>query len=168
MELLKRKWRYWLLKSELYCTPLQNPRFFESPLQDLPVPVVGPAGIDLEMPSIFPMPYTADTSSHRRLRQAGGTDPEQFAVLASLAGVLVKPFNWRLSPGLRRDGRHVLVYGDNPGPSEYIAVPAWTMTAPILDERLVLYGHRDPDETTSYPDFEKRNIQVIAGSLRTV
>ncbi|KND88453.1 hypothetical protein TOPH_06839 [Tolypocladium ophioglossoides CBS 100239] len=101
-------------------------------------------------------------------REDGCMDPEQLAVLASLAEGLVWSFNWRLSLGLRRDGRHV--ESEDGGPTDYIPVvsPAWTKEAPVLDERLILHKYSDPDDTRSDPDFDKRNIQATTAALRTV
>jgi hypothetical protein len=102
-------------------------------------------------------------------REDGCVDPEQFAALASLAEALVWSFNWRYSLGLRRNGRHV----DNDSVAlvmqEKYSAPAWTIQAPVLDKRLVLHSNDNyPNDTSSDPDFEKRNIQAGTAALRTV
>ncbi|KAG8407297.1 hypothetical protein J3458_020787 [Metarhizium acridum] len=97
-------------------------------------------------------------------REDGCTDPEQLAVFASLAEALIWSFNWRLSLGLRRDGRHV------EGNTEYptLSVPTWTNEGPVLDKRLILHKYNDPNDTSSDPDFDKRHIQASSAALRTV
>ncbi|KHN95249.1 uncharacterized protein MAM_06960 [Metarhizium album ARSEF 1941] len=94
----------------------------------------------------------------------GCTDPEQLAVFASLAEALVWSFNWRLSLGLRRNGRHV----ESGSPVDYFSAPSWTHHVPALDERLILHKYHDPNDKSSDPDFDKRNIQASSASLRTV
>ncbi|KAL6850790.1 hypothetical protein ACO1O0_007916 [Amphichorda felina] len=104
-------------------------------------------------------------------REDGCTDPEELAVLASLAEALVDSFNWRLSLGLRRDGRHVEEEGDDDGgPADYVAYhnPVWTESAPVLPERLILHKYSDPHDASSHPLFDKRNIKATTAALRTV
>lgn len=101
----------------------------------------------------------------------GCTNPEQYAVMASLAEDLVDAFNWRLGLGLRRDGDHTyrrLDTGRSPSPFKSEASPRWAKKAVRLDERLVLHDFPNPEFSASNPAFAKRNIQASGGSLRTV
>lgn len=99
----------------------------------------------------------------------GCVDPEQYAVMASLAEDLVDAFNWRLEWGLRSDGNHTSRQSDGtPAPFEPEICPEWTKKVRGLDERFVLHDMRDPELTASNPHFIKRNIQASGGSLRTV
>ena len=45
------------------------------------------------------------------------TDPLRYAMLASIVEGLVAAFNWRLSNGQRKDGKHVRRLIENPFPS---------------------------------------------------
>lgn len=96
-------------------------------------------------------------------REDGCLDTEQLAVMASLAEAVVASFNWRLSLGLRRGGPPVEQDDFTP-----LAAPAWTENAPILKERLFLHAYDDPDDKSSSPDFNKRNIQASTAAMRTV
>lgn len=102
-------------------------------------------------------------------QEGGYQDPEQYAVLASLAEALVYSFNWRLDLGLRRDGRHVDRLEDESA-AEYVPYrcPAWTVAVPALETRLILHDYGDSTVTGSSDFFEKRNIQASAAALRTV
>lgn len=101
-------------------------------------------------------------------REDGCTDPEQLAVLASLAEGLIWSFNWRLGLGMRRDGRHV--ESEDGSPVDYVpyAPPVWTEAAPVLPQRFILHSYNDPEDSSSDPDFDKRNIQATTAALRTV
>lgn len=99
-------------------------------------------------------------------REDGCTNAEQLAVLASLAEALICSFNWRLSLGLRRD--RPPVEDEDHGLVDHFSMPAWAEDVPRLEERLLLHKHRDPNDSRSDPDFQKRNVQAITGSLTTV
>lgn len=104
-------------------------------------------------------------------RDYGCADPEQYAVLASLAEDLVDAFNWRLELGLRRDGEHTyrrIDAGRVPTPFEPATCPPWAKRVPRLDERLILHELPDPGLCASNRVFDRRNIQASGGSLRTV
>lgn len=99
----------------------------------------------------------------------GCVDPEQYAVMASLAEDLVDAFNWRLEWGLRRDGNHTSRQSDGtPAPFVPEVCPEWTKKVRGLDERFILHDMRNPELTASNPYFIKRNIQASGGCVRTV
>lgn len=104
-----------------------------------------------------------DPRDLRDPREDGCVDTEQLAVMASLAEAVVASFNWRLSLGLRRDGPPV--EGDNYTPLEN---PVWAEHAPVLQARLYVHAYDDPDDKSSNPDFDKRNIQASTAAMRTV
>lgn len=91
-------------------------------------------------------------------------DAEQYAVMASLAEVLVRSFEWRIEIGLRRDGS-----ADGPDdakpPERIECCPAWTAEVPGLAEELII----DPDDVRYFDSpFHKRNIIASTGHFRTV
>lgn len=77
-------------------------------------------------------------------------------------------FSWRLCLGLRRDRKHVK--NDDGSPVDYVphAHPVWTEASPAPDERFILHSYSDPDDTSSNPFFDKRNIQATIAALKTV
>ncbi|KAI1770759.1 hypothetical protein F4818DRAFT_252447 [Hypoxylon cercidicola] len=105
----------------------------------------------------------------------GCTDPEQYAVMASLAEALADSFNWRLGWGFRRDGNHV-ERDDLRTPMEFTPVkpPSWASSVPALEETLIIHdygrqiGSDDSYFTGSVQPFEKRNIEASTASLRTI
>ncbi|AEO53069.1 hypothetical protein MYCTH_2114025 [Thermothelomyces thermophilus ATCC 42464] len=93
-------------------------------------------------------------------------DLEQYAVMASLAEVLVKSFMWRLELGLRRHDTAIMNRNVDPPPFVPEVCPSWTAKVPPLTEKLAI----DPEEADRYFDspFHHRNIYTATGSFYTV
>jgi len=90
-------------------------------------------------------------------------DPEQYAVMASLAEVLVLSFLWRLEIGLRRNGA---AEGPEAEPPEVLeCCPPWTAKVPRLDKELII----NPDDIMYFDSpFHSRNITTSTGHFYTV
>ena len=91
------------------------------------------------------------------------SDREQYAIMASLAEMLVEAFRWRLGIGLRRNGDIEGV--DGPPPRELEYRPSWTAKVPPLTEKLII--HPDHEQYFESP-FHDRNIITTAGYFFTV
>ncbi|KAI5861528.1 hypothetical protein GGS23DRAFT_137914 [Durotheca rogersii] len=90
-------------------------------------------------------------------------DPEQYAVMASLAEVLVNSFMWRLEIGLRRNGD--IEGPDGAPPTVLEFCPAWTANVPPLKEKLII----NPDDELYFDSpFHDRNIITATGHFYTV
>jgi hypothetical protein len=85
-------------------------------------------------------------------------DPGQYAVMASLAEVLVDSFMWRLELGLRRNDSQIMNRMVDPPPPFVAEVPP-------LKEKLVL----DPDEDVYFDSpLHRRNIYMSTGWFYSV
>ncbi|KAL2167755.1 hypothetical protein VTG60DRAFT_851 [Thermothelomyces hinnuleus] len=92
-------------------------------------------------------------------------DPEQYAVMASLAEVLADSFVWRLELGMRRTDRPIVSRSEDPPPCPPEVAPPWTARVGPLKEKLVL----DPDEDEYFDSpFHRRNIYMATGWFYTV
>lgn len=90
-------------------------------------------------------------------------DEEQYAVMASLAEVLVLACNWRNEIGLRRSGE---ILGPKSSPPKYWEeTPTWTANVAKLDYELVLDAQGDVSQDNP---FKKRGIIASTGSFYTV
>lgn len=92
-------------------------------------------------------------------------DPEQYAVMASLAEVLVESFMWRLELGLRRDDKPIMNRMVDPPPFTPELCPAWAAKVPPLDEKLLV--HPEEDGYIDSP-LHRRNIYHSTGWFYTV
>lgn len=101
-------------------------------------------------------------------RLYGCTNPEQYAVMASLCQELVTSFNWRLELGLRRGLRNFAEREDPdvPVPYEPYLCPEWARLAPALEEELPL--HKIPEFSRPTEAYKLRNILAIGGNLYSV
>lgn len=104
-----------------------------------------------------------------RWRLADIADPEdnntqRYAILASTVETLVQAFNWRLSLGLRRDGRRVTRKEIESSPPPEERAPTWTRHVGRLDEHLDLCG---TPNTKTHP-FSQRNIAVNTGYFYSI
>lgn len=97
-------------------------------------------------------------------RKYGCTDPEQYAVMASLCEELVASFNWRLELGLRR-GLGNFAEREDPVPYEPYVCPGWARLAPALGEELPL--HKMSESSRSTETFAQRKIVAFGGNLYT-
>ncbi|KAK4251978.1 hypothetical protein C7999DRAFT_36975 [Corynascus novoguineensis] len=94
-------------------------------------------------------------------------DPEQYAVMASLAEVLAESFVWRLELGMRRTDRSIISRSEEcPPPFAPEVPPPWTAKVPALKKKLII----DPEEEDNYFDspFHRRNIYMATGWFYTV
>ncbi|KAL2757561.1 hypothetical protein ACRALDRAFT_1060901 [Sodiomyces alcalophilus JCM 7366] len=92
-------------------------------------------------------------------------DPEQYAVMASLAEVLVESFMWRLELGLRRSDKAIMNrYRDPPSLVPEVC-PTWATKVAPLKEKLLI--HPDEDRYFDSP-FHRRNIYMSTGHFYTV
>ncbi|KAK4242143.1 hypothetical protein C8A03DRAFT_40561 [Achaetomium macrosporum] len=93
-------------------------------------------------------------------------DPEQYAIMASLAEVLVESFTWRLELGLRRNDTQIMNRtAADPPPFVPEVSPSWTAKVPPLKEKLVI--HPDEDAYFDSP-LHRRNIYMSIGWFYTV
>jgi hypothetical protein len=93
-------------------------------------------------------------------------DLEQYAVMASLAEVLVESFIWRLELGLRRNDKSIMNRTLDPPPFVLeICPPPRTAKVPHLEEKLVM--HPEEDEYFDSP-LHRRNIFMSTGWFYTV
>ncbi|POS71023.1 hypothetical protein DHEL01_v210587 [Diaporthe helianthi] len=99
-------------------------------------------------------------------RKYGCTNPEQYAVMASLCEELVKSFNWRLELGLRRGLRNFAEDSDESVPYEPYVCPEWARLAPSLKEELRL--HKMSEFMRPTESFKRRNIIAVGGNLYSV
>lgn len=106
-------------------------------------------------------------------------DPVRYAILACLAEELVKAFNWRLSLGMRRDGRHLYRERDEDPypPYDPETVAPWTSSVPPIDPRWTVdlpadvvdaQGRLVLEEGGVNETFAKRNIVTNVGWLYTI
>jgi hypothetical protein len=70
-------------------------------------------------------------------------DPEQYAVMALLAEILVESFIWRLELGLRRDDTPIMNRYNDPPPLVPETCPPWTAKVPSSKEKLVMHPRED-------------------------
>lgn len=92
-------------------------------------------------------------------------DEEQYAVMASLAEVLVESFMWRLELGLRRDDTPFMNRDEEPKPFVPETCPLWTAKIPALTEDLLIH----PEESQYFDSpFHRRNIYMCTGFFYTV
>ncbi|EER30007.1 hypothetical protein D8B26_007283 [Coccidioides posadasii str. Silveira] len=110
-------------------------------------------------------------------------DPIRYAILACIVESLLHAINWRLSIGLRRNGKHIPPTNydgvNNPyAPYDPVSLPAWTQRVPPVDKqyiakvmpermidprgRLVLHTDAESDI------FEKRNIVASEHKFWTI
>lgn len=90
-------------------------------------------------------------------------DPEQYAVMASVAEVLALSCTWRLEIGLRRNGDMEDPDGGTLAVLEY--PPPWTAKVPRLEDELIL----DSDNVLYFDSpFHSRNITTSTGNFYTV
>lgn len=105
--------------------------------------------------------------------------PIRYDILACLVEELVTAFNWRLSLGMRRDGKHILRECDEDpyAPYKPISGPAWTIDVPPvpresligLPPKFVRDGSRLVLEERGVSElFMKRNIVTNVGWLYTI
>ncbi|KAK4101368.1 hypothetical protein N658DRAFT_558881 [Parathielavia hyrcaniae] len=86
-------------------------------------------------------------------------DLGQYAVMASLAEVLVESFAWRLELGMRRTDRSIISRSEDPQPSFVPEVYSpWTAKVPPLQSRLLI--HPEEDREFDSP-FHRRNASVL-------
>ncbi|EER29682.1 hypothetical protein D8B26_003740 [Coccidioides posadasii str. Silveira] len=107
------------------------------------------------------------------------TDPIRYAILACLAEELVHAFNWRLSLGMRRDGRHLYRERDEDPypPYDPETVAPWTKNVPPVDAQWTVglpadvvdvAGRLVLEEGGVNETFAKRNIVTNVGWLYTI
>lgn len=92
-------------------------------------------------------------------------DPEEYAVMASLAEVLVESFMWRLELGLRRNDAPIMNRYIDPPPMVPEICPSWAAKVPALEGKLLI--HPDEDYYFDSP-FHRRNIYMATGYFYTV
>jgi hypothetical protein len=93
------------------------------------------------------------------------TDPEQYAVMAALADVLVDSFTWRLELGLRRTDQPIVHRSADPLPFTPETRPSWTAKVPPLQEKLVIH----PEEDVYFDSpLHRRNVYMATGWFYTV
>lgn len=92
-------------------------------------------------------------------------DREQYAVMASLAEVLVEAFTWRLELGLRRDDTPIMDRTVDPPPFTPETCPRWTAKVLPLKDKLIM--HPEEDEYFDSP-LHRRNIYMSTGWFYTV
>lgn len=107
-------------------------------------------------------------------------DPVRYATLACLAEELAVAFNWRLSLGLRRDGKHVYREKDEDPYPPFVPErpPEWTRRVPPIDRQLMRdslppsvldqEGRLLLEKGGSNEVFAKRNIVTNVGWLYTI
>ncbi|KAK4156212.1 hypothetical protein C8A00DRAFT_41271 [Chaetomidium leptoderma] len=92
-------------------------------------------------------------------------DTEQYAVMASLAEVLVDSFRWRLELGLRRNDEPIMNRTVDPPPFVPEVCPLWAAKVPSLRARLLV--HPEEDRYFDSP-LHRRNIYMSTGWFYTV
>ncbi|RMZ85154.1 hypothetical protein DV738_g262, partial [Chaetothyriales sp. CBS 135597] len=114
----------------------------------------------LEMQYFWSHPY-ADSWRLQKIPDPRDTNPERYAVLASIVETLVSAFNYRLKLGLRREGLEAEDMEE--------ACPPWVLHVPSLPQRLVLFETDFPmPEPTTRDSFTSRNIIANAGYLCSI
>lgn len=69
--------------------------------------------------------------------------PEQYAVMASLAEVLVESFIWRLELDMRRTDKSVVSRSEDPRPFVPEVCPAWTAKVAPLTAKLLRHPEQE-------------------------
>ncbi|OJJ50432.1 hypothetical protein ASPZODRAFT_2118010 [Penicilliopsis zonata CBS 506.65] len=106
-------------------------------------------------------------------------DPIRYAILACIAEELADAFNWRLSQGLRRDGKHIYRETLDDVLPNYTpeTAPSWTRKVPPIDVNLI---EGLPDDVLDSSGklileqggqnlvFAERNIVTNTGYFRTI
>ncbi|KAI9733950.1 MAG: hypothetical protein M1834_002606 [Cirrosporium novae-zelandiae] len=106
-------------------------------------------------------------------------DPVRYAILACLVEELTVAFNWRLSLGMRRNGKHFYRENDEDPYPPFVSeqVPSWTKYVPPIDPKFLLgfppalvdtKGRLVLEEGGLNKIFANRNIITNVGWLYTI